>query len=130
MAIGSWSGYNSKITVDGDAAVFAKASSSSFQPIGPENKTSLNKGVVFQGTTGTVYGSPTLPGDAEIPSGAILTVPDGSTLTLPNGITLTNKELLENYGKIIGAGAIQNNGVINDYSAGISATVNGGGIII
>ena len=129
VAIGSWSGYNSKITVDGDAAVFAKASSSSFQPIGPENKTSLNKGVVFQGTTGTVYGSPTLPGDAEIPSGAILTVPDGSTLTLPNGITLTNKELLENYGKIIGAGAIQNNGVINDYSAGISATVNGGGIM-
>lgn len=56
VAIGSWSGYNSKITVDGDAAVFAKASSSSFQPIGPENKTSLNKGVVFQGTTGTVYG--------------------------------------------------------------------------
>ncbi len=62
VAIGTWRSLSSncKITIDGDV-VFAKASSSSFQPIGPENKTSLNKGVVFQGTTGTVYGSPTLP---------------------------------------------------------------------
>ena len=49
-----------------------------------------NGGIVFDGSTGTVYGSVTLQDDLTIGAGETLTIPDGASLTVPEGTTLTN----------------------------------------
>ena len=46
-------------------------------------------GIVFDGGTGTVYGSVTLQEDLEIGEGESLNIPDGSSLTIPDDKTLT-----------------------------------------
>lgn len=49
-----------------------------------------SSGIVFDGSTGTVYGNVTLQEDLEIGEGETLTIPEGSSLTVPDGTTLTN----------------------------------------
>ena len=70
------------------------------------------KGVVFEGSTGTVYGDVTLPGDVIIPEGYILTIPDGASLTIPEGCALTNNGTikLEGTGTLSGDGQLNGNG--------------------
>lgn len=61
------------------------------------------------GSTGTVYGSPTLNTDAEIPAGKTIIVGDGQTLTIPAGITLTNSGTI----KIEGTGKLKMDGTVS-----------------
>ena len=68
-------------------------------------------GVIFEGDSGLVYGSPTLGTDAEIPAGKTLTVGTGKTLTIPAGITLQNNGIIINNGTIIGEKNIKGNPV-------------------
>ena len=46
-------------------------------------------GIVFDGSTGTVYGSVTLQEDLTIGKGESLNIPSGASLTIPEGTTLT-----------------------------------------
>ena len=47
-------------------------------------------GIVFDGSTGTVYGTVELQNDLTIGAGETLTIGDGASLTVPDGKTLTN----------------------------------------
>lgn len=58
-------------------------------------------GVVFEGTSGRVYGDVTLT-DAEIPAGYTLTINEGQTLTVAPGATLAVKGTLINNGTVSG----------------------------
>ena len=59
-----------------------------------------SSGIVFDGSTGTVYGSVTLQDDLEIKSGETLTIPEGSTLNTNNNLT--------NNGTIVNTGGTLN----------------------
>ena len=84
-----------------------------------EEKKGQWSGVIFEGDSGNVYGSPTLKEDATIPSGKTLTIENGKTLTIDSGVTLTNN------GTITNNGTLTNNGTINgDGSYSGSGTVN------
>lgn len=61
-------------------------------------------GIVFDGGTGTVYGSVTLQEDLEIGEGESLDVSDGAALTVPEDVILVNRGTLN-----IGTGSILNN---------------------
>lgn len=58
-------------------------------------------GVVFEGTSGWVYGDVTLT-DAEVPAGYTLTINEGQTLTVAHGATLAVKGTLINNGTVSG----------------------------
>ena len=58
-------------------------------------------GIVFDGSTGTVYGSVTLQDDLEIKSGETLTVPNGSKLDCNNNLT-NNGTILASGGTVSG----------------------------
>ncbi|WP_158095325.1 S-layer homology domain-containing protein [Collinsella sp. An2] len=77
-------------------------------------------GVVFEGTSGTVYGSVTLPDDVTIPEGYTLTIPSGASLTVPSGTTLTNEGTVT----VEDGGTFTNSGTIEDYGT-ITGTVGG-----
>lgn len=101
---------------------------------------SISDSVMFEGTTGQVYGNATVPGDVEVPEGKTLNIPADKTLTVPEGATLTNKGTIAvaqqgavtNNGSIIGdiqnAGTTTNNGIIQGAVTG-EGTTNNGGII-
>ena len=96
-------------------------------------------GVIFEGTTGQVYGTNVAPAeDFTIPDGDTLTIEDGKTLTIPEGITLTNNGTiivesggaLVNKGTITGSGTIQlNGGSTVQTGNGPEMTLPGGGTI-
>ena len=67
-------------------------------------------GIVFDGNTGTVYGSVTLQGNLEIKSGETLTIGNGASLTVPSGKTLTNNGTVTT----TGSGTLTNSGTINN----------------
>ena len=64
-----------------------------------------SSGIVFDGSTGTVYGSVTLQEDLTIGKGESLNIPSGASLTIPDGTTLT-----VNGGEL--TGNIPTNGVV------------------
>lgn len=76
----------------------------------------FNSGILFNGTTGKVYGNTSLPGDETIPSGSTLTIDSGRTLTVPQGKTLTNNGTITSTGNIINEGTITNNGTLSSKS--------------
>ena len=85
--------------------------------------TPSGKGIVFDGGTGTVYGSVTLQEDLTIGEDESLTIPEGSSLTIPDDKTLTNKGEV----KTEGSGSLTNSGTINNSGTlpnGIGGTVN------
>ncbi len=51
-------------------------------------------GAIIIGSSGQVYGTPTLTTDAEVPSGDTLHIPSGTSLTIGSGVTLTNSGLV------------------------------------
>ncbi len=100
VAAGIWTDQNG-LTINGDAFVLATGTT-------PINGTkNFTNGIVFEGSTGTMYGDVTLKTDAEVPSGTTLTINEVQTLTIDNGVTLTNN------GTIIVKGTLTNNGTIN-----------------
>ncbi len=71
-------------------------------------------GIIFEGSSGTVYGNQKLAADLEIESGCTFTVFDGATLTVPDGVTLTNRGTLNLAGGDVEcAGSFINNGTLN-----------------
>ena len=79
---------------NGNAVIIASS-------ISDQNNTSGWKGVIFQGSTGQVYGNVTPTEDFEVPEGSTLTVPSGSSLTIDD-VTVTNNSTIVNYGTITG----------------------------
>ena len=71
-------------TNNGNAVIFA----SSIGDNSAEKKAAWS-GIIFEGDSGQVYGTPTLMADLTIPEGKTLTIPEGKTLTIPEGKTLT-----------------------------------------
>ena len=61
-----------------------------------------SSGIVFDGSTGTVYGSVTLQDDLEIKSGETLTVPDGSSLNCNGNLTNNGTINVESGGTVTG----------------------------
>ncbi|MDR3051913.1 MAG: hypothetical protein LBU67_09375, partial [Oscillospiraceae bacterium] len=72
--------FTSVLTLNGNAAVFTKSSYLSYA-------STKTRGILFDGTLGTVYGTVTLPGNITVPSGTALFIPNGASLTVA---TLTN----------------------------------------
>jgi len=70
---------------------------------------SPSSGILFHGTTGTVYGSPTTTTDWTVPSGGTLDIPAGATLAVGAGTTLTNDGAINNSGTLNNNGTIINN---------------------
>ena len=71
--------------------------------------TGTNGGIVFDGSTGTVYGEVTLEENLTIGEGETLTIGKDASLTVPDGKTLTNKGTVTTDG-----GTLTNNGTINN----------------
>ena len=103
-------------------------------------------GVIFEGNSGQVYGSPSLKMEAAIPEGKTLIVPKENTLTIDNSVTLTNNGTIDIYGTIYGKltnnadgtvinhgtidGSLDNSGTItNQADAAISNKVTNNGTI-
>ena len=83
------------VTVSNNAIVRANGgiANNSSSPIQYETGSDSTGGIVFDGNTGTVYGSVTLQDD--------LTIGAGETLTVPNGSSLNGNGKLTNNGTII-----------------------------
>ena len=84
--------------------------------ISDDDDTASWSGVIFQGTTGQVYGTSVTPAeDFTIPEDYTLTIESGKTLTISEGVTLTNNGTItvESGGTLINNGTIVNNGTIN-----------------
>ena len=90
------------LTVAGNAVVDAKGGGIAHNS---SNNLSIqgNSGIVFNGSTGTVYGNASLQKDLIIGEGESLTIPDGASLTIPEGTTLTvNGGTLTQNGNVTG----------------------------
>ena len=75
-------------------------------------------GIVFDGSTGTVYGSVALQDDLTIGEGESLTIPDGASLTIGNDATLTNEGTVTNSGTLTNSGTIDNYGTLTGTISG------------
>ncbi|MCL2086882.1 MAG: hypothetical protein FWH05_04720, partial [Oscillospiraceae bacterium] len=95
------------------------------------NTTEVTQGILFEGTSGTVYGNASLTHNLMLPNTNTLTIPSNKSLTVIDGIMLTNFSTISNDGTITnagtinGSGTITNNGEINCLTGEISNTVNG-----
>ncbi len=95
-----------------------------------DEPTPSGTGIVFDGSTGTVYGDVTLDESLTVNEGETLTIPQGSTLDtngkLTNGGTIT----VQNGGTITDADTIANTGTINVENGGtMSGTPTGGTVV-
>ena len=73
---------------NGNAVIFASGKDG--EAIQADDDTTGWRGVIFQGDSGLVYGTPVTPTeDFTIPSGKTLTIASGQTLNIPEGVTLT-----------------------------------------
>lgn len=92
-------------------------------------------GVIFEGTSGQLYGSSanssvTLSRNATIPAGYTLSIPTDRTLTVGSGTTLTNNGTINDDGTIIINGALTNNGTLNlETGATCDKAPSGSGVI-
>lgn len=76
-------------------------------------------GIVFDGSTGTVYGTVELQNDLTIGAGESLTIGDGASLTVPDGKTLTNNGTVT----VEEGGTLTNNGSLDcNHHTGGTAT--------
>ncbi len=76
-------------------------------------------GIVFDGSTGTVYGTVALQNDLTIGEGESLTIGDGASLTVPSGKTLTNNGTVT----VEEGGTLTNNGSLDcNHHTGGTAT--------
>ena len=78
-----------------------------------------SSGIVFDGSTGTVYGTVELQNDLTIGEGESLTIGDGASLTVPDGKTLTNNGTVT----VEEGGTLTNNGSLDcNHHTGGTAT--------
>ena len=78
-----------------------------------------SSGIVFDGSTGTVYGTVELQNDLTIGAGESLTIGDGASLTVPDGKTLTNNGTVT----VEEGGTLTNNGSLDcNHHTGGTAT--------
>ena len=75
-------------------------------------------GIVFNGNSGTVYGSVTLQDDLTIDQDETLTIPEGSSLTSNDKLTNNGTVTIENGGTLTDADKVTNNGTINVEDGG------------
>jgi hypothetical protein len=97
------------VELSGNAVVFASH-------IAPALTAGSNaiQAIVFNGSTGTMYGDVTLQQDVTIPAGRTLSFLSGSqTLTVPSGVTLTNDGTINKNGGAIN-GTVGGAGTVND----------------
>ena len=80
--------------------------------------TGTSGGIVFDGSTGTVYGSVTLQDDLEIKSGETLTVPSGAELNCNGKLTNNGTINLESGGNLEGEPTSGSGTVVNAPSIG------------
>lgn len=109
---------NSTFTVNGNSAVvFADEVTVT---AGGTSSEDYQNGVVFEGTSGKVYGNVTMPDGVTIPDGYTLTIPNGASLTVPAGSTLTNEGTItvESGGTFTNGGTIENYGTISGNVGG------------
>ena len=88
----------------GDAVIFASS-------ITDQRQRNHWKGVIFEGSSGWVYGNQTLTADLTVPEDSTLTIPADTTLTVSDHVTLTNEGTVN----ADGTGRLQNNGTIDNY---------------
>ena len=84
---------------DGHAVIFATGGAGA-AAISDQSQSGQWSGVIFQGTGGQVYGTPTITTHATIPAGKHLTVPTGKSLTIDNNTTLTINDDITNQGTV------------------------------
>lgn len=77
-----------------------------------------SSGIVFDGSTGTVYGTVALQNDLTIGAGETLTIGKDASLTVPDGKTLTNNGTINNSGTLTNNGTVTNNGTLNVNEGG------------
>jgi len=108
------------LTMSGSPIVYASSVDIPLQP--------PSSGILFNGTTGTVYGSPTTATDWTVPSGSTLDIPVGATLNIGADTTLTNNGTINNSGTINNAGSIVTDGTFTNTATGIINNTGSGGI--
>ena len=113
------------VTVSNNAIVRANGSaggitSNSSAEVQYGTGSSTTGGIVFDGNTGTVYGSVTLQEDLEIGEGESLTIGQDASLTVSNGTTLTNNGTVttEEGGTVTNNGKIDNSGTLPETIEG------------
>ena len=89
-----------------------------------------NGGIVFDGSTGTVYGTVELQKDLEIKSGETLTIPEGAALNGNSNLTNNGTVTIENGGTLNNSESINNTGTINVENGGnLGGTPTGGTVV-
>ena len=120
---------NANLKVSGNAMVKAsnittEADGSGVQrpDLTTEAGTGETGGIVFNGSTGTVYGDVELQEDITIGEGESLTIGQDANLTVPSGTTLTNNGTVttEGGGTLTNNGKIDNSGTLPDNIQGSS----------
>ncbi len=117
-------------TEAGNAVIFASS-------ISDESGKDSWSGIIFDGDTGEIYGTPTPGYNFEVPSGKTLNVKDGHPLHITKSVTMTNKgnvniggaddrdAVLDNDGKIINEGTIDVWGTLTRGETGITTQSSG-----
>lgn len=118
------------ITIGGDAVVIADSINEKNSSAGA-GKTTINGGIVIDGTAGAVYGDDTdvtLKGNLTIAPNVTLTLPAGMTLTVPSGVSLTvngaiagEGTVLVKGGEVVGEDHIRCTYVPGDYILTLTA---------
>ena len=86
-----------------------------------------SSGIVFDDSTGTVYGTVVLQNELTIGEGESLTIPQGASLTVPERTTLTNNGTIVNAGgtlngEPVGTGKIENKPTIDTQPTNATVT--------
>ena len=125
---------------NGNAVIFATGGSSA-AAISDTSRQNSWQGIIFQGTSGTVYGQQTMQQDVTIPANYTLTIPEGNTLTIPEGNTLTVAEeatlsaetgaTINDNGTITGSGTLDGAGTLRLLGIGsVDSTIINKGLSI
>lgn len=72
----------------------------------------ITDSVLFDGTSGSVYGNAQIPRDAQVPADKELIIGEQNTLTIPANVTLTNYGTIEIKGSLVNNGTLNNKGTI------------------
>ena len=102
-------GSTPSFTLNGDGVLYTTS-------IDVNDSLILSKGILFEGTTGTVYGTVTVSKDMEVAEGENLTIPETGSLNIAENITITNHGEITNDGTIINNGTFDNRTTINNNS--------------
>ena len=123
------SGTNSSasLTVENSALI---KSTPNISTSGPSKPTPQGDGIVFDGSTGTVYGDVTLDESLTVNEGETLTIPEDSTLDTNGKLTNDGTVTVQNGGTITDADTIANTGTINVENGGnLNGTPTGGTVV-